>query len=441
MLRTVLCFLLCAGAAAFALEEKELREGDRADGSFIITYCLGMPAKLEPERQYPLIICFHGRGGKATHHADTVLNILKSMGLQNEAIILGAKSQGDGWDEVDHIPVTKLLTWALKTLPVDPRRVYTHGMSSGGSMSGTYALTHPELIAAGVVYASGINTGKIPTPPDPAATHPDLYIIMGQKDDDGHKSSGVSTTRWLTANKFQHIYRHPEDLDHSPNHPVTNRDSTEWLLRQRHKTIAPPADDITQLRGMLKSDTLDAAGIADLARIGGPPGAAVAAKLLSKRDPPMLAAVLTAAMNTCFGTEVHLEIGKRLLKSPDAALRSAAIAVFAQDARWRYPVAMQALEQIVFETKRDLSEREAAATGLATAASFQIRGNYQDPEIFIALVKLLDVDEESLRTIAFDALKSGHESPYDPKADKGGRSAGLRSFQQWAKDLKPLHAP
>jgi|GEM_PF-4938273 len=441
MLRTVLCFLLCTGAAAFALEEKELREGDRADGSFIITYCLGQPAKLEPERQYPLIVCFHGRGGKATHHAETVLHILKDMGLQNEAIVLGAKSQGKGWEEVDHVLVTKLINWALKSLPVDPRRVYTHGMSSGGSMSGTYALTHPELIAAGVLYGSGINTGKIPAPPDSATTHPDLYIVMGQKDDDKHKNSGVATTRWLTENKFQHIYRHPEDLGHSPNHKITNCDSTEWLLRQRHKTFPPPADDITLLRGMLKVDTLDAAGTANLARIGGPPGAAVAAKLLSKRDPAMPTAVLAAAMDTCFGAEVHLQIGKRLLKSPDAAVRSAAIAVFAQDARWRYPVSMQALQQIVIESKHELSEREAAATGLATAASFQVRGNYQDPEIFITLVKLLDADEESLRTIAFDALESAHESPYDPKADKGGRSAGVRSFQQWVTELKPLHAP
>ena len=433
--------MFSAGAAASALEEKELREGDRADGSFIITYCLGQPAKLEPERQYPLIVCFHGRGGKSTHHAETVLHILKDMGLQNEAIVLGAKSQGEGWEEVDHVLVTTLINWALKSLPVDTRRVYTHGISSGGSMSGTDALTHPEIIAAGVLYGSGINTGKIPAPPDSATTHPDLYLVMGQKDDDQHNNSGVATPRWLTANTFQHIYRYPEDLDHSPNHKVTNRDSTEWLLRQRHKTIAPPADDITLLRGLLKVETLDAAGTANLARIGGPPGAAVAAKLLSKRDPTAPASVLAAAMKTCFGAEVHLQIGKRLLKSPCAPLRSAAIAVFTQDARWRYPVAMQALQQIVSEAKRDLSEREGAATGLATAASFQVRGNYQDPELIITLVKLLDADEESLRIIAFDAIKSAHESPYDPKADKGGRSAGLRSFQQWAAELKPLHAP
>lgn len=441
MFRAALCCLLSLAVAGMAMEDKELREGNAADGALIITYCLRLPEPLVDGRRYPLIICFHGHGGRAQHHAEHVLKVLKQLGLRDEVIVLGAKSQNEGWELPDHVPVTKLLQWALNTHPVDPRRVYTHGMSSGGSMSGLYALTHPELIAAGVVYGAGIGFGTMATPPDPAATHPDLYLVMGQKDDDPHKNHGQATTRWLTERKFRHIYRYPEDLAHTPEHPLTNRDSMQWLLRQRHKTIAPPNGDLESLRALAKSDAvIDDAAIATLARIGGPPAAAVVGKQLARRDSGVHTALLQVGLETCLGDEVHVQIGKRLLKSADADVRNATISLYAQDVRWRYAVASQALQQISADRKRDLAEREAAATGLAEAAAFQVRGNYQDPELIIAVVKLLDADEESLRRIAHNALKPGHETTYDPAADKGSRAAGLRSFQQWALDLKPLHA-
>lgn len=441
MPRAIWCFLLALTLPCAALEDRELRAGDQKDGSVIITYCLRLPEPVVAGRHYPLIICFHGHGGRAQHHAGHVLTVLKNLGLQNEVIVVGAKSQNAGWEPADHVPVTKLLEWALATHPVDARRVYTHGMSSGGNMSGLYALSHPQLIAAGVLYGSGISVGKMATPPDPTTTHPDLYLVMGQQDDDPHKNHGQSTTRWLTERKFTHIYRFPEDLAHTPEHPVTNRDSMQWLLHQRHKTIAPPEADLDALRTLATSTAnIDDAAVATLARIGGPPAAAVVIKQLARRESTIHSALLRVGQETCLGDEVHAQIGKRLLKSTDADVRHAAIALYAQEVRWRYTVAREALLHIVSDRKREVAEREAAATGLAEAVAYQIRGNPQDPELFIALVKLLDAEEESLRRIAHNALKPGHDATFDPAADKSARAADLRSFQQWALALKPLHA-
>lgn len=430
--------LILAAATGWSLEEADLR--DEATKAFVIRYALEVPADIPEGRLLPLIVCFHGKGGQATHHARLALDCLDRLGLRDQAIVLGAKSQAEGWEQADHEPVSKLIEWAKATLPVDPRRVYTHGMSSGGSMCGGYTLSHPEQIAAGVVYGSGFSTHHLPPAREPVTTHPDLYIVMGQQDDDAHKNHGARTTRWLTENGFQHMYRYPEDLAHTPRHPVTNDDSTRWLLRQRHKTMPPPQEDMDLLRAVARparDEPTSPEQVLELARIGGPAGAAALATVLKGRDHDLQLAALQAALDCCFGDGIHALIAKRCLRSKDPGVQEAAIAVLAQDAVWRYGVALEAVTQVAFDRRADTALRRTAVDGLITAGAMQIRGNYQDPALFVSLVKLLDDDDAGIRTAVHALLKQAHDSPYDPAADDRGR--GLQSFQAWVLDLKPVH--
>ena len=44
----------------------------------------------------------------------------------------------------DHEPIAKLIEWAKKTYPINPRRVYMYGKGEGGKISGELAMFHPD---------------------------------------------------------------------------------------------------------------------------------------------------------------------------------------------------------------------------------------------------------------------------------------------------------
>ena len=41
-------------------------------------------------------------------------------------------------------PIEKLIAWAKKTYPINPRRVYMFGKGEGGKISAEFTMTHPN---------------------------------------------------------------------------------------------------------------------------------------------------------------------------------------------------------------------------------------------------------------------------------------------------------
>ena len=442
VLLRVLLLALGLWAPLPALVEGELKEKDLApDGGekFVITYAIEVPRgcppadTTDPTKQLGLFLCFHGKGGQATHEAGNVVRIMKGLKLLDGYIVLGAKSQGEGWEEEADVPqVTKLTQWALKKYPVNPRRVYTFGMSSGGNFSGVFGLAKPDLIAASVIYGSGVYKRGLMAK-DPKLALPDFYMVMGLDDDEPHKNGSRGTYRAWKDIGINVIYREIDGLGHSSHHPPTNDETIQWAIRQRHKTMALSAAETDLLRPIAKN--AKKLGITDaeadtLALIGGFPAASVVKDLFDHKDPAVRVRAATVCDRALMGDAITALLAKKV-KDKEATVRAAAFASLNTGANVRYQSAQDTLCFVLDQKKWDVGEKLIAVQGLTTAIRFQIKGFYQDPPLLTALIKALDDEDEGVRAAAFAALKPIQESGYDPAMDKSQRRKAMAKWEDW----------
>ena len=444
--------LALACAPLFALVEGELKDKDLTpDGTekFIIKYAIEVPKDAppadttDPAKQLGLFLCFHGKGGQAPNEANNVIRIMKGLKILDGYIVLGAKSQGEGWEEeADVPPVTKLAQWALKKYAINPRRVYTFGMSSGGNFSGVFGLAKADMIAASVVYGSGIYKRGLMAK-DPKLDLPDFYMVMGLDDDEQHKSGSRDTYRRFKELGINVIYREIVGLPHSSFHPPTNDESIQWAIRQRHKTIPLSAAETELLKPIARNAKkigVDDAGADALSLVGGFQAASIVKELLEHKD----AAVRVRAARVCdralMGDAITAALAKKV-KDKEAEVRAAAFTSLNTGVNLRYQSAQDTACFVLDQKKWDLAEKLLVVQGLTTAIRFQIKAFYQDPPLLVALVKALDDDELEVRKAAFAALKPIQESEYDATMEKSKRRQAIGKWEEWLAKLLGKEAP
>ncbi len=125
---------------------------------------------------------------------------------------------------------------------------------------------------------------------------------------------------------------------------------------------------------------------------------------------------------------------KRLTDS-SAAVRRAAIQALGIQGNWRLEPAQEALIKVATDKTWNPEERGLAVDALGVAAKMEVRGFYQDPAMFQALVKLLDEDDASLRTKAFAILSPIPTSTYKPEATPDERRAAIATWQTWVDNI------
>ena len=146
----------CLTPALRAAEEIELK--DEAS-KVIARYAIEVPAgiapagTIDPAKQVGLIFCFQEHGTPTGNDLFPVRQTLRRLGLTNNYVLLAPHSQdGPGKFLIsDHEPIKKMLAWALKTYPINPRRVYMYGKGEGGKFSGEFTMTHPDLVTAAIL--------------------------------------------------------------------------------------------------------------------------------------------------------------------------------------------------------------------------------------------------------------------------------------------------
>src|SRR5258708_11159493 len=89
------------------------------------------PTTTAPSKQLGLFIAFHEHGGTARDEVPTVVEPLARLKLSGDYVVIGM-GHGDetthGYTKVvDHQIALKLIDWAKKTYPINPRRVYFWG--------------------------------------------------------------------------------------------------------------------------------------------------------------------------------------------------------------------------------------------------------------------------------------------------------------------------
>ena len=143
-----------------AAAETELKD---ESGKTILHYIVEAPASVapahttDPARKVGVIFCFQEHTSPPGADIFPVRQSLKRLGLSEGYLPLAirAQSSGGGVGKADYEPIQKLLAWAKKTYPVNPRRVYMYGKGSGGHVAGEFTMLYPNLITAGISYSWG----------------------------------------------------------------------------------------------------------------------------------------------------------------------------------------------------------------------------------------------------------------------------------------------
>ena len=404
---------------AFGAEEKELKD---ADGKTIIRYVAEAPAN--PTGQLGLFLCFPEHDRPTGDEIYPVREALKRQGLLDQYVLIGGHPQGQKFGPMDHEPIQKLLAWALKTYPINPRRVYMYGKGEGGKISGEMAMAYPPLVAAAISYSW--TWWKMPSHVDKAVDPekgPQFYMVLGRRDLSHHLTNvrdGYSRTQ---AKGVHVIYREFDDHGARTYHPPSNDEAIGWATRLRNRTLPLSASEKALLA---KAPVLRNGYYPDLALVG---DAGAVEKLFASKD----AVVRAAAARTC--AEVNLGEGTMkalalLATDASAAVRREAIRALTVNANWRSAAAQPALCAWT-ETGVEQADRGGAEDGLIYAARFQLRGVRQDPAIFRALVGLLTNKDDELRTMAASFLAPVRDPEFRGDIGRPERKAPEGGWENW----------
>ncbi len=406
---------------------------------FIMKFLMVTPETLPTEAHLGLVLCFHGQNGNETHLGPAVADSMKAAGLGNNYIVISLKSKGAGWANDDERLVLQTIDWLKSVYPIDPRRVFIWGMSNGGWMVSTFGGKHQDTIAGIVRYCGYIPTA--PNVPNAAETQTEYYLVHGDADTDVNVSGSRNLRLSLQQNKYRYVYREIAGgghVDIFSNKPV-REDICRWIDSLRHKQVPLHPDEIAFLKQLSDKKKADALlkkpnTWEEILRIGGPHAGVVLAQAFKSESTAIRQNAAVACTKGVFAGDETITSLIKLTDEKNVDLRQAAIKALGMYANWHYPDAQMALGKIALKPKGETTDRGAAVTVLAAAATFPLLGNYQDDvPVFQALVMAMDDDLKPLREVAFAPLHAAVKDGlgYDPTMAKKDRATSVAKWMEW----------
>lgn len=429
--------LSCVHAA-----ESELKDDA---GKTIIKYVVETPEGMaaadtkDPAKQLGLILCFPEHNRPVGDEILPVREALKRLGLSDQYVLLAGGPQGLKFNTADHEPIGKLIAWAKKTYPINPRRIYMYGKGEGGHISGEMAMLNPQVITAAISYSWGwwIMPSELKEAVDPLGSAPEFYMVLGLRDLSYHITTVRDAYSRVSAKGYHVIYREFEDLGARTYHPTSNDDAIAWATKLRNKNVAPSAEEIQLLKRFDHAAPAPVNGyFPDLALVGGVPAGVVVEKLLGSDKPDVRAAAAETCARGIFSESTLSALAKRT-QDGSPKVRRTAIHALAIQANWRSAVAQRALIDLATGQLPavDENDRVNAADGIVLAAKLQIRGARQDPELFKTLVVLLTDKNEELRTMAANTLEPIRDSSFRGDLDRPERKEPNGGWDHWLNEV------
>ena len=412
-----------------AAKETELQD---ESGKTIVKYVIEVPEGIapagttDPARQAGLILCFQEHDTPTGNDLFPVRQSLWRQGIIEHYVLLAAAPQGRKFGPQDHEPLEKLIAWAKKTYPINPRRVYMYGKGEGAKISAEFMMTHPNIVTAAIMYSWGawLMPSELNEPLDFVNRAPEIYLTLGRRDLENHLACVRDAYTRLKAKGYHIIYREFDELGDRTYHPPSNDNAIGWATRLRNKNVAPSPEETELLKAFTGTPPAPADGYyPELALVGGAPAGALVQKLLNSSDANVRAAAAETCRHAIFDEATTAALTKKL-SDPSIKVRRAAIRALAMYADWRYDAAQRALIQLATDQNADALERLAATDAIAYAVRLQVKGVRQDPSMFQALISLLQDKEEPVRATAAGSLAplyepSGHGAER-VKAPPGG---------------------
>lgn len=421
--------------------ETELKD---ADGKTIVRYVVEAPdgvapaGTTDPAKQVGLFLCFPEHDRPTGDEILPVREALGRLGLRDQFVLLAAHPQERKFGAADHVPIAKLIEWAKKTYPVNPRRVYMYGKGEGGKISGEFATANPNVVTAGITYSWGWwkMPAELTEAIDPLNNAPEFYMVLGLRDLSYHLTTVRDTYARVNAKGYHVIYREFEELGARTYHPPSNDDAVAWATRLRNKNLPLSAEESKLLKRVSATSVPAAGYYTDLALVGGAQAGEIVRRLLASQDARVRAAAAETCGHAIFSEATMAALAEKLA-DPSGKVRRAATRALAINANWRSEVAQSALVDFVLHPERakDPADRVAAADGIVYAARMQLKGAPQDAALFRALVALLEDKDEELRTMAANTLAPIRDREFRGDLGRPERKTPEGGWQAWLADV------
>jgi predicted esterase len=152
-----------------------------ASGSYFLRY---VPPGLPLDRPAPVVLFFHGSGGKPENYEGFVLGPARTAGC----ILVMPKSKSNlGWgDPADELTMTESLRMVREALPVDERHIAVAGHSAGGAYA--YLLAYQTDLHFSAVFTMAAPFYPVATVADPDYKAP-LRMYYGTADPNYYSGS------------------------------------------------------------------------------------------------------------------------------------------------------------------------------------------------------------------------------------------------------------
>lgn len=419
---------------SLAWQETELKDGS---GKPIVKYVIEVPSGVSggknagPARQLGLFLCFQEHDTPTGNDLFPVRQALMRQGTLGNYILLAAAPQSRKFGIADHAPIEQLIAWAMKTYPINPRRVYMFGKGEGSKISMEFAMAHPQVVTAAIGYSWGawLMPSEINEPIDFENRAPEIYLTLGRRDLDHHLTCVRDACLRIGAKGYHLIQREFDELADRSYHPPSNDDAIGWATRLRNKNLPLSAEESKLLKS---TPSISNGHFPALALVGGAQAGAVLEKLFQSKDPAVRAAAAETCRHGIFSAATTSALTK-LVSDPAPPVRQSAISALGMYANWRYAAAQQALIQVAANKSADPADRINAVDGLSHAVRFQTKGVRQDPALFEALIALAQDKYEPVRAMAQLALAPAYE-PAPPGSPRRRSPEG--GWDKWLAEVK-----
>jgi hypothetical protein len=420
-----------------AAKETELKD---ETGKTVLKYVIEVPpgiaaaGAVDPARQVGLILCSQEHDTPTGNDLFPVRQSLLRQGMLDRYVLLAPAPQGRKFGPDDHQAIEKLIAWAKKTYPINPRRVYMYGKGEGSKISMEFMMMHPRLVTAAIGYSWGawLMPSELEEPLDFVNSAPEIYLTLGRRDLANHLSCVRDAYLRLREKGYHLIYREFDELGDRTYHPPSNDDALAWATRLRNKNIAPSPEETKLLKAFAVSPPASRDGYyPSLALVGGAPAGAVLQKLFESKDAVVRAAAAETCMHGIFGNAATAALAK-LVSDPALKVRQSTIRALAMYANWRYAPAQKALTELATNQNADPLDRLNATDAIGYAVRLQVKGVRQDPPMFQALVALLQEKEEPIRATAAGILAPLYE-PAGEGAQR--RRAPEGGWEKWLEEI------
>ena len=445
------------GSIAYTPEElpktgyfKDIFE-DPETGKKSMSYCISCPDRLPNRRELVLVVYLHGCGGneesfKWRQHA------AKAAADHPEAIWLGLKSAGRCWANSDYENITKVMDWVIETYPVDQRRIFTRGFSSGAITQSRYSVNRHDVIAGCIQYGGGGKIGQFVK--SPVNEGMEFYMVCGEADS-LYQKMVIPQYKSLDAIKGRYVlrtitgYGHGTVLDGNSEinkHIMT--DVENWMYALRHKTRGVYKEDLALLKEAHKEKTdklwKDDKMLRELLRIGGPECTKLVIDGLKHKKDSIVSRAIAFCKQVNVSEAATMELAKVYLKHDDLKIRLSAGEALAKALNWRHQIPQEVMVKKLMDKKADDKEKLQSIAAIKVYVDYMLYGNHKnDMIVYKGLILALNDEAKSVRAAAFDILKKANKGEgrgFDPAMDKKERRDGLRSWENWLaltfKDVK-----